>query len=274
MELSTDLHEYRVFHERLAQFKNWDNQAGDWEKYWTHHTPEAIIKAYANGNLGELDVLTRYLSKDAPILEAGCGAGGIVIALQERGYPVEGIDFAENTIQQMKAILTGLNIHTGDIYAIDAPDGYYGGYISIGVFEHNPEGPLAGLKEARRVLARDGVALISVPYLNPTRKKWLDELKYSSKTGKDDPIQFYQYYYSTDEFEAFLEEANFKREAVFPYAVYAGLTRDQRLGIWLKKKKFFSNRLGKRVIEWCERAPMWARRRWGHMALYVCRPAE
>lgn len=270
MIVSTDRYEFRVYHERLAQFKHWDNQAGDWENYWSKHTPQAVIKSYAKGKLGELEVLTRYLRIDMPILEAGCGAGGIVMALQRRGYAVEGIDFAENTVEQMRAILPELNIRVGDIYAIDAPDKYYGGYISIGVFEHNPDGPYAGLKEARRVLADDGVALISVPYLNPRREKWLKMLRSRNSAIDEKDFGFYQYYYSIQEFDGLLRQAGLRNIFTFPYAVYGGLTRDYHLGAWLLRKGFFSKRIKRLFFDWCDKAPMWARRRFAHMALFVC----
>ena len=58
MNFSSELLEFREYRNRLAQFKRWDNQARDWEAYWSGQNPDAIIRSHLNGNLGELEIIT------------------------------------------------------------------------------------------------------------------------------------------------------------------------------------------------------------------------
>ena len=54
----------------------------------------------------------------------------------------------------------------GDILDLKYPDAHFDAYISQGVIEHFEEGPQQALNEAWRVLKPDGLAFITVPYLN------------------------------------------------------------------------------------------------------------
>lgn len=264
-------YEFRLFRGRMAQFRIWENQPEDWEKRWSNSIQAALNK-HSNGYLGEFEIFTRYLPKNAPILEAGCGLGQLVMALAMRGYTIEGVDYAGQTVARIQALAPELNVRVGNVYALDVPDGFYSGYISMGVFEHDLGGPLPGLREARRVLQPGGIAFITVPYLNPQREKWLQKLGTSNHRQLSANLQFYQYYFSITEFAYYLEQAGLKVQEVFPYAVSAGLTRDFAIGRWLEDKHFFLWRLKKGFLDLCERAPMWARRHWGHMLMFVCRP--
>jgi SAM-dependent methyltransferase len=257
----------------LAQFKSWTNSPDSWESHWAEHLHQYLLELYSTGYLGEFEIFTRYLPKNDPVLEAGCGLGQLVMALAKRGYHVEGVDYAEQTVARIQALAPKLNVRVGNVYALDVPDGFYGGYISMGVFEHDSEGPLSGLREARRVMKPDGVAFITVPYLNPQRKKWLQKLGTSNDWRVSVELKFYQYYFSVIEFTQYLEQTGFEVQEVFPYAVSAGLTRDFAFGLWLEGKRFFHWRLKKWFLDLCEHAPTWARRRWGHMLMFVCRPA-
>ena len=55
----------------------------------------------------------RYLKPaDGPILEAGCGKGNHVYALKQQGYQATGVDFAEKTVDSIKALKPELDIQT------------------------------------------------------------------------------------------------------------------------------------------------------------------
>ena len=144
--------ELRPFRGRLAQFKPWANRNEDWDKHWASQLSTLGDKHSGGYALGEYEIFTRYLPKDLPILEAGCGLGTIVAALDAQGYRVQGVDYAEETVRRVKKAAPHLDVRLDDIYHLHAPDHTYGGYISLGVLEHNPDGPLEGLREARRVL--------------------------------------------------------------------------------------------------------------------------
>lgn len=265
--------EFVRLHGRLALFREQCAQEGYWENRWSKQDVGKVLSSYADGRLGEFeDVFTRFLPVDSPVLEAGCGVGQLVAALAARGYSVEGVDVAAATIARVQLAARDLNVRVADVYQLGVPDGTYGGYISIGLFEHDSDGPLRGLREARRVLHAGGVAFISVPYLNTERRRWLNNVREVEQPLLSDGLSFYQYYFSPAEFGQLLDEAGLQVRRVLFYAVYAGLTRDFPVGRWLAKRGFFAWHVHRRITRWCREAPHWARQRWAHMVMFVCEP--
>lgn len=266
---------YRKFRGRLAQFAHWSKGVKGWEDRWSQRDVSETLESYSSGRLDEFErIFTRHLRKELPIIEAGCGVGQLVMALTARGYPVEGVDYVQSTIDEIRAACSTLNVRVGDIYNLDSFDRTYGGYISIGVLEHNPDGPLQGLREVRRVLHPSGMAFISVPYLNSARAKILKTLPEASDERLPDGKHFYQYYFSRDEFTSMLEQTELQVVEEFPYAVYSGLTRDHPVMAWIQQRGFFTWHIHRMFSNWCRKAPMWARWRWAHMLMFVCRRAE
>jgi 2-polyprenyl-3-methyl-5-hydroxy-6-metoxy-1,4-benzoquinol methylase len=260
------------FRGRLAMYKKWSGGFEGWEERWSDFKLAKRLNSYMSGRLDDFEkVFAKYLPADLPILEAGCGLGQLVVALSARGYNVEGVDFAENTIQRIRNYSSQLNVRSGDVYHLNAPDEYYGGYISIGIFEHNPEGPIEGLKEVQRVLKSNGVALISVPYLNHRRQKVLNQATHTQDLILPNGLRFYQFYYSSNEFKSFLQTAGLRVIEEYPYAVYSGLTRDFRLGRYLKRHRFYSQGIHRRVLRWCRQSPAWIAWRYAHMLMFICK---
>lgn len=254
-------------------FKPWKNNPQDWEDYWSNQSVEQLLTSDIIGDLGEHSIMLQYLPKDLPVLEAGCGIGRIVAGLASHGYLVEGIDFSEPLIRRIRQVAPQLKVRVGDVYSIEASDGTYGGYISLGVLEHNPEGPLAGMKEARRVLHSRGYAFISVPYLNRAREKSILRLEREDSAGEVSESNFYQYYFSVRDFAAFLEAAGFEVVKLHPMGAYWGLAKDSRIFGWLHNREFAHRRIQWKLMSWFERMPMVGRVRWAHMMMYVCKPA-
>jgi SAM-dependent methyltransferase len=270
----SNTHFYK-FRDRLAQFRPIGNHRVYWEQRWSQRAIRETLAAHSKGKLEEYEgIFTRYLPRDLPILEAGCGLGQLVMALSSRGYQVEGVDYADQTIARIQTAAPELNVRVGDVYNLDVRDNTYGGYISLGIFEHNPAGPLAGLKEVRRVLHPLGVGLISVPFLNRERQKWLRRAPVATNPVSSDGVGFYQYYFSSQDFEARLQEAGLQVVEIFPYALYGAVTRDFGLTQWLHEQKFFFWQIHRRITQWCREAPAWMRWRWAHMLMFVCRRIE
>lgn len=236
--------------------------AQHWDSVWKTQDTERL---YVEAAKGELDYYTeifpRHLPKSGKILEAGCGLGQYVIALRQRGYDAEGVDYAADTIRFLNERFPDQPFRVADVTAMDVPDGYYHGYISLGVMEHLPEGPQLFLKECHRILANDGVACISVPYLNLLRR-FKARLGLYRRPGSES-LPFYQYVYSAKEFTQLLKQHGFEVIARYQYGGYKGVKDELS---WLST--VFEWPQGWRLRKWLMNSK-WLNAHNGHMMMYV-----
>lgn len=266
MAKPTFLAERIVENGRLAYYLE-TADVGFWNNHWkTYFSVESYAGAEA-GALGPLEeVFTSHLPRPGRILEAGCGLGHYVVALRARGYQVEGVDWAEEIVAAVRSLYPGLSIRVGDAMRLDVPDGYYAGYISLGVVEHRHGGPEPYLREAWRVLKPGGVAIISVPCFHPLRQL---KARLGLYRGRPDGLEFYQYAFSEAEFTALLQAARFE---VIEWRLYGGFkgVKDE---IPLLRQMFRWRGIGWRLQRWLQ-AWEWAERNLGHLILFVCRKAQ
>ena len=192
----------------------------------------------------------KYMSKENQIIEAGCGTARYVIALRSRGYRnVTGIDWAEETIHKVKSIIPDLPIYVGNVTSLNVEDGYYDGYISLGVVEHREEGPEPFLTEAFRIIKPGGYAFISVPYVNPLRKAKAIFGCYQVRPNSNHI--FYQYAFQKKEFEQILQNTGFRIVEFSSIDGYFGIKEEfsrlfhfldevpggSRIRLWVSKQK-------------------------------------
>ncbi len=135
-----------------------------WEKNWDDISMDEIMEIFEYDRVKkQMAIFTRVLPKDEKILEGGCGLAPYLIRLRQLGFQVEGIDYNEAPLKKALSHDPDLPLKVGDVGAIPYPDDHFGGYISLGVIEHFTEGPLRAIREARRVLKKDGVFVLMVP---------------------------------------------------------------------------------------------------------------
>jgi SAM-dependent methyltransferase len=263
--------EYRKHGPNLALYLEIGDLQDLWDNRWQASNLEYVFTRARLGHLGEFEYpFKRYLPKDGIILEAGCGTGRYVCALQKLGYEIEGIDYAASTISRIHEVDPTLNVRVGDINHIDCPDNHYAAYISIGVLEHNFNGICQGLSEAFRVLRPGGVSLISVPYLNWPRRRTYRDSSIAETEELLNGLRFYQDHLDVSEFVQQANEIGFTLLEQYPYLLVGGLTRDWRLGRWILSHNYFSWRLGRLFKRLCEKAPGWIRRDLSHMIMFIC----
>jgi len=169
-------------------------------------------------------------------------------------------------VQAVRALYPDLPIHVGDATWLEVLDGYYSGYISLGVVEHRREGPEPFLQEAYRVLEPGGVAFISVPYFHPLRRLKAYLRMYR---GRPEGLEFYQYAFTETEFATLLQAASFEIIDRMLYGGFKGV-KDE---IPLLCQMFEWRGIGWRLQRWL-RSWEWAERNLGHMILFVCRKAQ
>lgn len=206
-----------------------------WDRTWASESIEEAVRWVGISHLRQ--VLDRHFPAHGRILEAGCGIGHFVIHYRRRGYDIEGVDFAPDTIERLRRFAPDLPVRVADITALPYDDGHFDCYYSGGVVEHFEEGPFKPLLEARRVLATNGKLIIVVPFFNPLRR-----LRVRGRTrgvvGSDGRLAavrddfvvepappgfgFWEYYFTQQEFEGVLRRAGFAILERYPWDVEWG----------------------------------------------------
>ena len=208
---------------RLAYYSIRAN-SGFWSRHWRKSIETVEWEKAEQGFLGWFEEsFIKFLPKTGKIIEAGCGLGYYVLALERRGYDVEGVEWSKEAVGLIKTRFPELKVRTGDVRNLKVKNGYYSGYISLGVVEHFKSGPEDYLREANRILKRGGVAFVSVPYFNLLRRiKNLFGFYRGSPVGLD----FYQYAFTQAEIEDLIQKSGFKVVSRFHYDAYKTLREE------------------------------------------------
>jgi SAM-dependent methyltransferase len=249
-----------ISHDRMIWYGNPGNDQY-WYQYWkTRLTPDYYTSTETNNRSSDQlgTVMLQAMSRHGLHLEAGCGAGYWVAALRQRGFNIEGIEYARDLVELVHAANPELPVREGNALHIDSPDNHYDTYISIGVVEHRFEGPEPFLSEAYRVLKPGGKILISVPFFGPIRKL---KSRLSMYDRKPPELPFFQYGFSSKGFTNYLQEAGFFIEMVMPLYPHRLLLEEVPLYRWVNHQQW-----GRFVKQWAERL---LHEKDGHMVLIV-----
>jgi SAM-dependent methyltransferase len=181
-----------------------------------------------------LSALKRLLPPaPARCLEAGCGLGTFAQLLHYQGYEAVGVELEPETVRSAREQAPGLTIILGNVLNLPFPAGCFDVYLSLGVIEHFEEGPERVLAEAARVLKKDGIAIITVPYLSPLRRFVIHPLRslYAlSRNVTGQITKFWEYRYTRTEMKQFLCQTGFR---ILETSVddYDNTTRDHHIGL-------------------------------------------
>lgn len=201
-----------------------------WEKNWEASHYEQGVRFCAIDPIRPL--FEKYSRPDALMLEGGCGIGNYVTYYTSRGWQVVGLDFAQQTLKKLRLRQENLCLCAGDVSRLPFADETFDIYYSGGVVEHFESGAETSLREARRVLKKDGVLLISVPYQSPLRQVLLPlkrdiwrkvEHPLIDETDNLNGNRFFQYAYRRKEFKNMLAEAGLRVIETKGYSVIWGL---------------------------------------------------
>jgi SAM-dependent methyltransferase len=161
------------------------------------------------------DLIERYLPVNGRVLEAGCGLGQYVLLLRERGRAAVGADWSVDALRA--AARAGAPVSAMDLRALAVATGAVAAYLSLGVVEHDPEGPDAILREAARVVPPGGRLLLSVPYWNGVRWLATPYLRRQARLTRATGGQFYQYAFTRRELGQRLAAHGFTARSFHPY---------------------------------------------------------
>jgi SAM-dependent methyltransferase len=201
-----------------------------WEENWEASQFEESVRFCPIDPLRPL--FEKYLPPGSLMLEGGCGLGHYLAYYAAHGRRVVGLDFAQRALKDLHTRQNHLDLCAGDVSRLPFADEIFDVYYSGGVVEHFEGGAENSLREARRVLKKNGFLLISVPYYNPLRRI-LSPLKRAEWRKLEQPEidngeafagkKFFQYAYRTGEFEKMVAEAGLRVIKKQGYAVLWGL---------------------------------------------------
>jgi SAM-dependent methyltransferase len=161
------------------------------------------------------ELIERHLPATGRVLEAGCGLGQYVLLLRERGRAALGADWSLDAVRT--GARAGAPVSVMDLRALAVATGAVSAYLSLGVVEHDPEGPDAILREAARVVPPGGRLLLSVPYWNGVRRLGAPYLRRHARLTRAAGGQFYQYAFTRRELGQRLAAHGFLVRSFPPY---------------------------------------------------------
>jgi len=186
-----------------------------WSEHWGSQEPEALVGVARRSPLTSL--IEEALPRTGRILEAGCGLGQYVHILRQRGHAAVGIDWGLDALRRCRKSFPALPVAVADLVALGVKDGAVAAYLSLGVVEHDPDGPDLILREAYRVLAPGGRLILSVPYLNGVRRVFRPYVSWRQARLRREGAAFYQYVFTRREVRAFLDAGGFRILSLTPY---------------------------------------------------------
>ena len=258
--------EFRRLGDFLALYHAARDQDAYWAGYWRGFDFGALQASPGFSALGELaGVFRQYLTPGFRVVEAGCGAGRVVAALKAEGLEVVGFERSALVVDAVRSGAGFLDVRRGDVENLDLDAESVEAYISLGVIEHNQLGPQKALEEAARVLVPGGVALVSVPYLNPQRNRHLERLREDDTSD----LGFHQYYFGVQQLDQALAEAGFLVKDHFPYAIEGFLTREHAMFSRFWRSSLCRQRIKRPIRSRLAGAGIRLRWRFAHMLLAV-----
>lgn len=141
-----------------------------WDKiYVTPDVQGEIYRDRGRAVLGWIDSLA--LPSGAPVLDAGCGAGLLSVAMAERGLQVRAIDSVEAMVALARRNAAGsgrghaLTIETGDISTLAFSDDTFALVVALGVIPWLDH-PALAIREMARVIRPGGHVILTADNRN------------------------------------------------------------------------------------------------------------
>ena len=165
------------------------------------------------------DILVQHLPKEALLLDAGCGTGRWPIYLRRHGYRAIGVEIDHEAAVVAREHDAGLALAQADVWRLPFKSHSLDVVLSLGVVEHNEDGPLDALRETQRVLKRGGLLFLAVPFNNPFRRLVVNHLQtyVNRQRRKIHPeFRFGEYRFTQREVRSFLQRTGFEVIAAYP----------------------------------------------------------
>jgi SAM-dependent methyltransferase len=103
-------------------------------------------------------------SRRPRLLDVGCGFGGFVALMRERGWDAEGVDPSPSVVEA--AARKGRRIRLGTLEKLPMDQGLYDAVTMFYVLEHLPD-PMGALRKVFDMLVPGGMLVVRVPHTTP-----------------------------------------------------------------------------------------------------------
>ena len=205
------------------------------DQYWDDHWKTHVVQQAQSAKVPwYLKAILNKLDANSHILEAGCGTGAIVSALNSKGYKTTGIDIATKTVEYLNSI--GLPVEIMDVLDTTYENDVFDAYISLGVIEHfhNIEDTKKIIKEATRITKKGGYLYFSVPFTNRIRKSLIEKNELINIAV--DKNNFYQRSFDSNEMSELFSDLPLNMVCEGCYDAPKGIADEVSNLRWLKKK--------------------------------------
>lgn len=204
---------------------NWDR------KYATEALRNDLQAAYEQQPF--VQILLRFLSPGQSILDSGCGRGGLLTFLHNRGFRVTGVDTSREAIAFVRRSTPTIEATVASIERLPFPDASFDAYVAIGSWEYPPHGPATAAREAARVLTPGGLLFIEVPRANLLRRCTyipLKRLEHVLRRVQHAPMVFAHHLFATKDIRTVLERNGCEILETHPHDLPE---RDRHYGLWV-----------------------------------------
>lgn len=184
-----------------------------------------------------LEILQRYVPKNAKVLDAGCAFGDLLALLDENNFTTFGIDISQYALNRAKKI-TKAKLILGDINKkLSYKDNFFDAIFVLDVIEHL-ESPYQFLLEVQRVLKKGGILFVQTPNINSIFERFAKE-KWFAYTD-----QTHLYLFNRKSLRFLLEKSGFivlynqTISAPFPFVIRS-LVKNTDIGgnLWVVSQK-------------------------------------
>lgn len=191
-------------------YRNHGGSGAYWEKRWSQIPAD---DGQLNLNLYPGKYAERVMKDaDGEVLEAGCGAGRVLLYYHKRGYQIFGIDFIETAISKIKALDSTVQARQADITQLPFEDARFAGVLAFGLYHSLEKDVEVALAETRRVVERGGLLCASVRMDNIQNRA--NDFLADRKSGGSDAKSFHKANYTRREFSDMLRSAGFEVERI------------------------------------------------------------
>lgn len=149
--MATQLSQKEHFYDQIAEKGDWDSFANNYE---TQRRIRLVFEKLLSG----------HEPHKALFLDAGSGGGHFSAEAQRRGATVVSLDVGHHLLAQVRNRCTSANAVMGSVRLLPFRDNSFQIVLCTEVIEHTVD-PLAAVRELTRVVAKDGLLILTVPCL-------------------------------------------------------------------------------------------------------------